>query len=297
MIPNAQNRNKIQLLIVFLALQMEAFAQRGRSIPQDWGGGGGSSPYSSALSDLWFFLLLAVFLGVLFIIFFINSINNKGKDTAAKQAKTSQQPSKYERYVDKLYSEEDLKRKQQLLKQVSDSIKALPDSYFNTECFTFPKEWRIIPSELIDRIRSRAIYFTNAGIDFDVCKLNKFEIIIFPHGEDTYFRQLLIHYKGYVTDDGFKGVIHVGPEMTISAFVAFHGKYELKQADNQAHYLQAKDGTRVFFFLQLEELCKQSKVKGIPFALDENKLKVREYFSMKEMKFRFGAYYKYKGKE
>lgn len=274
--------NKRIVLLVFLVMQIESYAQRGRFIPQDWGGRGGVSPYSSALSDLWFFLLIAVFLGVLFLVSKIKSIN---------QNKTKQQP------VDKFYSKEELKRKEQLLKHASDYIKSIPDSYFNTECFAFPKEWKIIPNELIDRIKSRVIYFTNTNLDIDVSQLNKFEIIIFPHGEDAYYRQLLSHYKGHVTDDGFKGVIHVGSEMSISAFVAFHGNYELKQADNLCHYLQAKDGTCASFYFQLEELCKQSKEKGVPFVLDEKILKVREYFSMKEMKFCFGAYYNYKNKE
>ena len=34
--------NKGVTLLVLLAMQMEAFAQRGRAIPQDWGGGGDS---------------------------------------------------------------------------------------------------------------------------------------------------------------------------------------------------------------------------------------------------------------
>ena len=101
----------------------------------------------------------------------------------------------------------------------------------------------------------------------------------------------------YIPEDvGYSINISPGTEMTIGAFVAFHGDYEVKQANDSSHYLQTKDGTCVFMVHELEDLLHKAEEKGEVFRLDETKLKVRKRYSMKDKYSKYWAYYNYKGK-
>ena len=101
----------------------------------------------------------------------------------------------------------------------------------------------------------------------------------------------------YIPEDvGYSINISPGTEMTIGAFVAFHGDYEVKQANDSSHYLQAKDGTCAFIVHELEDLFHQADEKGEAFRLDETKLKVKKRYSMKDKNSKYWAYYNYKDK-
>ena len=83
---------RIIFFLVSLVMQIKAFAQRGRFIPQDWGEGGGSYSYNEDISFLLFCLLLAVVLLALVIASKIKSISN-GNETANPKSKLSNSPS------------------------------------------------------------------------------------------------------------------------------------------------------------------------------------------------------------
>ena len=78
--------------------------------------------------------------------------------------------------------------------------------------------------------------------------------------------------------------------MTISAFCRSHGNLQPKSVDSIPFFL-AKDGKRVYFSQELLDSFSLAKKKGERFKLDLTTLKIREYFSMKDKKFYFGAYY------
>lgn len=100
-----------------------------------------------------------------------------------------------------------------------------------------------------------------------------------------------------ILDKNIEVFARLGTEMTISAFVAFHGDYEIKLSDDSTHYLQAKDGTCAYIVQELEDLFEHAKKKGEAFKLDEVKLKIRKYYSKEDNEIKYRAYYNYKGKE
>ena len=173
---------------------------------------------------------------------------------------------------------------------MSYTINSLPESLFNTVCFISPKEWKLIPNELIDRLKARVLSLPLYLEQMDATNLNKFDIIIIPQGHKAYYNKFLLNYNGKVIEDNYDGNIWVGSEMTESAYAALHGEYELGLLDN-SHYLLAKDGTCAYFVQELESIYNQTK------ELNNKKLKVREYFSMKDKIFQFGAYYLSKADE
>lgn len=232
-------------LLVSLALQIEAFAQRGRAIPQDWGGGGGSYSHDGGLGDLWMIILLVVILGVLFIISKIQSVF-KGKD----KSKVKQGKSKlYSMESERLISKGEKHRVEEAHKRIENDLDAFPESFFNTPCFTFPKEWRIIPNGLIERIKSRVIRFTHLDIDIDVDKLNKFEAIIVPHDYMESYKRILSNYKGGIFGD--KAEVWLGSPMSYNAFNEIYNGYELFHNEDNQPYIVTKDGFRIYFTEQL----------------------------------------------
>ncbi len=97
-----------------------------------------------------------------------------------------------------------------------------------------------------------------------------------------------------IVDSSIDVFAKMGTEMSISAFVALHGDYVLKQTDNSNHYLQATDGTCAYFVQELEESFRQAKEKGEFFILDDTKLKVRKFYSTENDAISYKAYYNYK---
>lgn len=97
-----------------------------------------------------------------------------------------------------------------------------------------------------------------------------------------------------IADSSIDVFARLGTEMSISAFVAFHGDYVLKQAEDSKHYLQAKDGTCAYLVQELNDSFRQAKEKGETFKLDETKLKVRKYYSTEADAISYKAYYNYK---
>lgn len=216
--------NKGVILLLSLSMQMEAFAQRGRAIPQDWGGGGGS--YSHDGGDLFYYIICAIIL-VFYIVFKIQSINYKNKQKAS----------------------------------TSTEAKA------TNEQTTTPNE--------------KVQYDSNKPLTPTANRFNANQ-------------QRQKDKEGESDKEVFA---KIGTEMSISAFVAFHGDYEIKLSDDSTHYLQAKDGTCAYIVQELEDLFEQAKKKGEAFKLDEVKLKVRKYYSKEDNEIKYKAYYNYKGKE
>ena len=136
----------------------------------------------------------------------------------------------------------------------------------------------------IEQSKAKVVELPKSIEKLDGELLNKFEVVIIPHEEKSIYEKLLALYKGKVVDDTYDGNVWIGSEMTLSAYVALHGDYELRLIDN-SHYLMAKDGTCACFMQELERIYNQTK------ELDITILKVREYFSMKDKGFHFGAYY------
>ncbi len=265
-------------LLVSLAMQMEAFAQRGRVIPQDWGDEGGSYSHDGGLGDLWMIILIAAILGVLFIISKIQSVF-KGKD----KPKVNQGRSKlYSVESERLISKGERHRVEETHKRIEDGLDAFPDSFFNTPCFTFPKEWRIIPNGLIERIKSRVIRFTHLDIDIDVDKLNKFEAIIVPHDNVEYYKRLLSNYHGIIVGDK-ENKVWVGPHMSYEGFNALYD--DLYWDDDGQSYIVKNNNFRTYFTKELLD-CFDEYSKGKK-PLD---CKIREQYSLVDGKFYFDLY-------
>ena len=331
--------NKGVTLLVLLAMQMEAFAQRGRFIPQDWGGG--SSSHGSGFGeDLFVYLVVAVIL-VCYIIFKIQSFNAKGKESAKANPKSTSNPSvssngnsvshttnnecktnniddttqkKVNRFANdfdeqmyyeriacgkKLFnggksSKDDtwfLRRygltaheyKQSLKDNQQKGNEVLSKLYLNRKYIKIPNGKEEILYYYIEQSKAKVVELPKSIEKLDGVLLNKFEVVIIPHEEKSIYENLLALYKGKVVDDTYDGNVWVGSEMTLSAYVALHGDCELRLIDN-SHYLMAKDGTCACFMQELESVYNQTK------ELDKRFLKVREYFSMNDKKFHFGAY-------
>ena len=237
--------NKGVTLLVLLAMQMEAFAQRGRFIPQDWGAGGSSHSHGGVWDALLFPLLISVVLLILYILSKTQSVF-KGKD----KPKVNQGRSKlYSMESERLISKGERHRVEETHKRIEDGLDAFPDSFFNTPCFTFPKEWRIIPNGLIERIKSRVIRFTHLDIDIDVDKLNKFEAIIVPHDYVESYKRILSNYKGEILGD--KAKVWLGSPMSYNAFNEIYNGYELFHNEDNQPYIVTKDGFRIYFTEQL----------------------------------------------
>ena len=139
-------------------------------------------------------------------------------------------------------------------------------------------------------INARTISIPQSIEPFDGSLLNKFEIVIVPSMNDLKFKKLLLNYNGIVLESNFDGNTWIGAEMTISAFCSSHGNLQPKSVDSIPFFL-AKDGKRVYFSQELLDSFSLAKKKGERFKLDLTTLKIREYFSMKDKKFYFGAYY------
>ncbi len=139
-------------------------------------------------------------------------------------------------------------------------------------------------------INARTISIPQSIEPFDGSLLNKFEIVIVPSMNDLKFKKLLLNYNGIVLESNFDGNTWIGAEMTISAFCRSHGNLQPKSVDSIPFFL-AKDGKRVYFSQELLDSFSLAKKKGERFKLDLTTLKIREYFSMKDKKFYFGAYY------
>lgn len=243
--------NKGVVLLVSLAMQMETFAQRGRAIPQDWGAGGGSHSHGGVWDALLFPLLISVVLLVLYVLSKTQSVF-KGKD----KPKVNQGKSKlYSMESERLISKGERYRVEEAYKRIEDDLDALPDSFFNTPCFTFPKEWRIIPNGLIERIKSRVIRFSNLDIDIDIDKLNKFEAIIVPHDNVDYYKSILSNYKGLISGD--KAIVWLGSPMTYNAFNEIYDGYELFHDEYSQPYIVTKNGFRTYFTDQLINCFKE----------------------------------------
>ena len=338
--------NKQIVLFVFLVMQMEAFAQRGRFIPQDWGGGGGSNPHGSGFGeDLFVYIVGAVIL-VCYIIFKIQSFNAKGKESVKTNPKSTSNPSVssnansvshttnnecktnniddatqkkvsrfasdfdeqmyYERiaYGKKLFnggksSKDDtwyLRRygltaheyKQALKENQQKGNEVLSKLYLNRKYIKIPNGKEEILYYYIEHSKAKVVELPKSIEKLNGELLNKFEVVIIPHEEKSIYEKLLALYKGKVIDDTYDGNVWVGSYMTPSAYVALHGEYELEQDGNMNHYLQAKDGTCAYFVQELESIYNQTK------ELDERELKIREYFSMTDKQFHFGAFYGFK---
>ena len=71
------------------------------------------------------------------------------------------------------------------------------------------------------------------------------------------------------------------PEMTLSAYIAFHGHCKPKQFTTLQgvvrHSIDAEDGTSALFSIELEDLLINSKAKGEIFKIDQSRLKIRGY--------------------
>jgi len=243
--------NKGVILLISLAMQMEAFAQRGRVIPQDWGDEGGSYSHDGGLGDLWMIILIAAILGVLFIISKIQSVFKRKDEHKVKQGKSKL----YSMESERLISKGERRRVEEAHKRIENDLDALPDSFFNTPCFTFPKEWRIIPNGMIEKIKSRVIRFANLDIDIDVDKLNKFEAIIVPHDYVENYKRLLSNYKGIIYGD--KAIVWLGSPMTYNSFNEIYDGYELFHNEDNQPYIVTKNGFRTYFTEQLIDCFKE----------------------------------------
>ena len=270
--------NKRIVLLVFLVMQIEAFAQRGRAIPQDWGGGGGSYSHSGVWDALLFPLLIAVVLLVLFVLSKIQSVFKRKDEPKANKG------------ISKLYSMQSARHisngKRDWVEKEHNNVEVLcntlPDSFFNIPCFTFPKGWRIIPNGLIERIKSRIIRFTNLDIDIDVDKLNKFEAIIVPHDNVEYYKRLLSNYHGIIVGDK-ENKVWVGPHMTYEAFNTLYD--DLYWDDDGQSYIVKENNFRTYFTKELDD-CFGEYAKGKK-PLD---CKIREQYSLVDDKFYFDLY-------
>lgn len=325
--------NKGVLLLVSLVMQMEAFAQRGRAIPQDWGGGGYS--YSHGSGDSFYYIIFAIIL-VFYIVFKIQSYNEKRKDAAQSNTKGNTSSSVgcecnsatnnaignedeslrnisrfatdldeqlyYERiaYTRHLLNKDSkpskldvqyLKRYGMTVHEYNQSVKSgllkgcdsLLRLALNGDYFKVHDGYKEIPHEIIEQSKARVIALPKSIETIDINVLSKFDIIIVPNQQKNKFSQLLKGYYGKVVDDSNER-IWSSSEMTPSAYSALHGEYELK-TENNKHYLQAKDGTCAYFVQELEDSYTKS------MNLNLSWLKIREYFSLKDKKFHWGAYY------
>lgn len=106
-----------------------------------------------------------------------------------------------------------------------------------------------------------------------------------PYGSKSLFKLLLdnaANFKEVAIVEYYEEKCWVGPEMTYSAFVAFHGECSLESRkervkDAMKYVLVAADGTIALLTAELnEEIIKstdQAKLTGI----DHNKIKIRKY--------------------
>ncbi len=270
--------NKGVTLLVLLAMQMEAFAQRGRFIPQDWDGGGGSYFHGGVWDALMFPLLIAVVLLVLFVLSKIQSVFKRKDEPKANQGISKL----YSMQSARLISNGERDRVEKDYKNIEGICSILPDSFFNTPCFTFSKEWRIIPNGLIERIKSRVIRFTHMDIDIDVDKLNKFEAIIVPHNNVEYYKKLLSNYHGIIVGDK-ENKVWVGPHMTYEGFNKLYDDIYW-DVDGQ-EYIVKNNNFRTYFTKELID-CFDEYSKGKK-PLD---CKIREQYSLVDDKFYFDLY-------
>ena len=243
--------NKGVILLLSLAMQMGAFAQRGRAIPQDWGDESFSYSHGGVWDALLFPLLIAVVLLVLFVLSKIKSVFKEKDEPKANQGKSIL----YSMESERLISMGERHRVEEAHKRAEDGIDALPDSFFNTPCFIFPKEYRIIPNGLIERIKSRVVRFANLDIDIDVDKLNKFEAIIVPHDYVENYKRLLSNYKGIIYGD--KAIVWLGSPMTYNSFNEIYDGYELFHNEDNQPYIVTKNGFRTYFTEQLIDCFKE----------------------------------------
>lgn len=160
--------------------------------------------------------------------------------------------------------------------------------YFDLSIFS--SVFKKLGIEALLGINARTISIPQSIELFDGSLLNKFEIVIVPSMNDLKFKKLLLNYNGIVLESNFDGNTWIGAEMTISAFCRSHGNLQPKSVDSIPFFL-AKDGKRVYFSQELLDSFSLAKKKGERFKLDLTTLKIREYFSMKDKKFYFGAYY------
>lgn len=322
-------------LLVSLAMQMEAFAQRGRAIPQDWGDYSSYS-HSNDWSFLSYFIILAIVLLFFFIKSKIQSFNEKKKDVAQSNTKGNTRPSVggecnsdthhinanedespgnisrfatdldeqlyYERiaYTRHLLNKDSkpskldvqyLKRYGMTVHEYNQSVKSellkgsdtLLRLALNGVYFKVYDGYKEIPNEIIEQSKARVLALPKSIETIDINILAKFDIIIVPHEQKDKYAKLLEGYNGKVADDSNER-IWVGSEMTPSAYSALHGEYELKTGKNK-HYLLAKDGTCAYFVQELEDSYTKSMNLNLSY------LKIREYFSLKDKKFHWGAYY------
>ena len=232
-------------------MQMEAFAQRGRVIPQDWGDEGGPYFHGGVWDALMFPLLIAVVLLVLFVLSKIQSVFKRKDEPKANQGISKL----YSMQSARLISNGERDRVEKDYNNIAGICSILPDSFFNTPCFTFPKEWRIIPNGMIEKIKSRVIRFANLDIDIDVDKLNKFEAIIVPHDYVENYKRLLSNYKGIIYGD--KAIVWLGSPMTYNSFNEIYDGYELFHNEDNQPYIVTKNGFRTYFTEQLIDCFKE----------------------------------------
>lgn len=333
---------RILLFLWLLSLQLDAIAQRGRFIPQDWGDG--SSSHGSGFGeDLFVYISGAVFLAF-FIIFKIQSFNAKRKESAktnftsnpsvsgngnavshttknenktkyindTTQKKVSRfasdfdeqmyyeriayskklfnggKSSKYDTWYLRRYGMTVHEYEQYLKDELQKGSEALLKLFLNRKYIKIPNGKEEILYYYIEQSKAKVVELPKSIEKLDVDLLNKFEVIIIPHEEKSKYENLLALYKGKVIDDNYDGNVWFGSYMTLSAYMALHGEYELKQDDNSSHYLLAKDGACAYFVPELEDIYSQTKM------LDEKELIIREYFSMTDKQFHFGAFYDFK---
>ncbi len=220
--------------------------------------------------------------------------NLKGSNSSSNSLKNDKQKSPYNanesRFSD-IFWEHQYYEMRNFSKGKYDVFKYPVDyiqDYFDLSIFS--SVFKKLGIEALLGINARTISIPQSIELFDGSLLNKFEIVIVPSMNDLKFKKLLLNYNGIVLESNFDGNTWIGAEMTISAFCRSHGNLQPKSVDSIPFFL-AKDGKRVYFSQELLDSFSLAKKKGERFKLDLTTLKIREYFSMKDKKFYFGAYY------
>jgi hypothetical protein len=302
------------LLLISFAVQIEAFAQRGRFIAQDWGDDGSSHSHDDGFGVFLSLFALSIFFLVVYIRGKIQSFNNKRSDCLSKGASnstttsnTDKQKSSYEALGTRLknsrtvnsnieYEKEGwIRTTKKLLhdeeREMSDFINSIHYDYYDISNYLkLYLKLGIKPSQAIEQIKTRAISIPQSIEPFDGSLLDKFEIVIVPSMDSILFKRLLLNYNGIVLEESFKGTAWVGKEMTIPEFCGCHGDLQPKLINSQPCLL-AKDGKHVYFVKELIDSFNIAKKNGEKFKLDLSKLRFREYFSMEDKKFNYRAYY------
>ncbi len=310
-------------------MQMEAFAQRGRFIPQDWGGGGGSSSHGSGFGeDLFVYIVVAVIL-VCYIIFKIQSFNAKGKESAKTNPKSTSNPSvsnnghsisntannecktqttddtsqkKVSRFAsdfDEYIYNERIRYANKLLNNNKEGLSfgekeldIFSKIRYNRVYIEVPNNAKEIPLELFEMSKARVIFLPTSIERIDVDKMQKFDIVIIPKEKNGLFRKMLESYKGIIIDNNEKSDVWLGNPISLNDFILIHGCYELKQPNEyiKMHYIVTNDGKNAYFTKRLEDKYNLQIQKGENSILENADLLIEEYYSVEQKKFYLGIY-------